>query len=199
MAKLTLADISDLREYEREREEFRREVIALKRLRRIGIGPLLTVVFENAMTMRFQIQEMARVEKIITDAALEDELAIYNPLVPEPGELSVTLFVELANDAELREWLPKLVGIERSMGLRIGDGSSALIVRGIVDADHESQLTRDDVTAAVHYVKFTLDGPAQVRFATEATLLFADHPAYQYETLLIAATKHSLVADWSDR
>ena len=112
--KLTLDDIADLRAYEREREDFRAEVIALKKRRRVGVGPFMTFVFENRDTIRFQIQEMARVEKLITDEAIETELRTYNPLVPEPGELAATLFIELTSELALRDWLPRLVGIEQS-------------------------------------------------------------------------------------
>ena len=86
MSKLTLDDISDLRAYEREREEFRADVIALKKRRRVSIGPVTTFLFENRETIRFQIQEMARIEKLISDEAIEGELAAYNPLIPEPGK-----------------------------------------------------------------------------------------------------------------
>src|SRR5579884_1166174 len=108
MPKLTLDDILDLRAYEREREAFRARVIELKKLRRVALGPLVSVVFENLDTVRFQIQEMARAERMLTDEAIQNELDAYNPLIPDPGELSATLFLELTSDAELREWLPKL-------------------------------------------------------------------------------------------
>src|SRR4051794_13233226 len=114
MPKLTLADITDLRAYERERDALRKDIIELKRRRRVPVGPFVTLVFENARTIRFQIQEMARVEKILTDDGIETELRIYNPLIPEPGHLAATLFIELTSDDQLREWLPKLVGIERA-------------------------------------------------------------------------------------
>lgn len=197
MAKLTLDDISDLRAYERERDAFRREVIALKRLRRIGVGPIVTVVFENRTTMRFQIQEMARAEKMISDAALEEELAAYNPLIPDPGELSLTVFLELTSDDQLREWLPKLVGIERSFVLRIGDGPSALRLSNSVDAAHATQLTREETTASVHYVRFSLNLAEREQFSTEPVALMIDHPFYQHECLLSPETKASLIADWS--
>ena len=101
---LTLDDIADLPTYEREREAFRDHVIALKRRRRVAVGPLVTLLFENRDTIRFQIQEMARVERLATDAAIESELDAYNPLIPEPGGLSATLFIELTADELLREW-----------------------------------------------------------------------------------------------
>ena len=118
---LTLADILDLRAYERVREEFRAAVIARKRLRRVALGPIMTLVFESVDTVRFQIQEMARVEKILSDEAIQVELDIYNRLLPQVGELSATLFIELTSDGSMREWLPKLVGIERALGVAIGD------------------------------------------------------------------------------
>src|SRR5690606_28224213 len=114
-------DIADFRAYERERNDFRAHIIDLKRRRRVPVGPFVTFVFENRDTIRFQIQEMARVERLYSDEQIETELRIYNPLIPEPGQLCATMFLELTSDAELREWLPKLVGIERSVALCIGD------------------------------------------------------------------------------
>src|SRR3954470_21761191 len=122
MTKLAIDDIADLRAYERERADFRREVIVLKQRRRVPVGPHVTLLFENRDTIRFQIQEMARAEKILSDEGIQNELDVYNPLIPEPGHLAATLFVELTSEAELREWLPKLVGIEGAVELRIGQG-----------------------------------------------------------------------------
>jgi hypothetical protein len=193
--KLTLDDIADLRAYEREREAFRDHVIALKKRRRIGVGPHVTLVFENRDTIRFQIQEMARAEKILSDEGIETELRIYNPLIPEPGTLSATLFVELTSDEELREWLPKLVGIERSVVLRIGEAGDAVEVRCVVDEDHEAQLTREDVTASVHYVRFEL-GPELVEaFASRPVVLAIDHPSYGHEAPLGDERRAELLGD----
>jgi len=121
--ELTLADISDLRAYEREREALRARIIELKRARRVPVGPVVTAVFENRETIRFQVQEMVRAERMLTDEAVQAELDTYNPLIPGPGQLSATLFVELTTKAELEEWLPKLVGVERAVELRVGGGS----------------------------------------------------------------------------
>ena len=119
---LTLDDIADQRAYERERDDFRAQVIALKQLRRISVGPVISMAFENRLTMRFQVQEMARAEKMVTDAQIQHELDVYNKLLPEPGELSATLFLELTTEQELRTWLPKLVGVERSWSSGSGVG-----------------------------------------------------------------------------
>jgi Protein of unknown function (DUF3501) len=195
MPKLTLADIADLRAYERERDAFRREVIALKRQRRVSLGELVTLVFENARTIRFQVQEMARAEKIISDEGIETELGIYNPLIPEAGQLCATLFIELTSQDALKEWLPKLVGIERSVVLRLADGQE---LRGIVDEDHEQQLTRDDITASVHYVRWNLTPDQVAVFAAGPVELVADHGAYAAATPLSEGARAELVGDLRD-
>lgn len=191
MMKLTLDDIADLRAYERERASFRSHVIDLKKRRRVAVGPFVTVVFENRDTIRFQIQEMARAERILTDEGIQAELDVYNPLIPEPGSLSATLFIELTSKDELMEWLPKLVGIERGVELRIGDE----VARARPDPEHERQLTRDTITASVHYVHFDLSPEQVERFATSDVRVAIAHENYAYETPLAKATTESLLDD----
>ena len=195
MTKLTLDDIDDLRAYERTRTEFRTHVIALKKRRRIAVGPVVTLLFENRTTIQFQIQEMARAEKILSDEGIQTELDIYNPLIPERGNLAATLFIELTTDDEMREWLPKLVGIERSVAFRIGEGTDAVVVRCTVDPDHEKQLTRDEITAAVHYVHFELTPDQVERFRSQPVALVVDHPEYAHETPLSDDNRAELLAD----
>ena len=193
--KLTLGDIADLRAYEREREAFRTHIIALKKRRRVHVGPVVTLVFENRDTIRFQIQEMARVEKLISDEAIEGELRAYNPLIPEPGSLSATLFIELTSEPALREWLPRLVGIELAVELRIGSGDDAVVVRCTPDADHEKQLTRDEITASVHYIHWDLTPDQVETFATSPVRVAVRHPEYDHETELSAPTHAELLTD----
>ena len=189
--KLTVDDIADQRAYEREREAFRAHIIELKQHRRIGVGPFVSLVFENRDTIRFQIQEMARAERILTDDGIQAELDIYNPLIPEKGSLSATLFIELTSKDELMEWLPKLVGIERAVQLRIGDE----VVAATPDAEHERQLTRETITASVHYVHFDLE-PAQIeRFADARVRIEVAHENYAYDTELSKAARESLLDD----
>ena len=193
MAKLTLDDIADLRAYERDREEFRRRVIEIKRDRRVAVGPVISLVFENSDTIRFQIQEMARAERILTDAGIQTELDIYNPLIPDPGELSATLFIELTSEEEMRTWLPKLVGIERAVRLRLGPEGGQVVAEP--EAAHEAMLTRDEITASVHYVRFHLDPDQIESFTAGPVELAVDHPDYRYSTTLTAATRASLAVD----
>lgn len=195
MTKLTLADIADQRAYERERAEFLARVIQLKKLRRIHVGPVVTFVFENRDTIRFQIQEMARAEKISTDEGIEAELRAYNPLIPEPRHLAATMFIELTTDDQLREWLPRLVGVEQRVAFRLGSGVDTVEVRCIVDPDHEKNLTRDEITASVHYIHFALDPDQVDLFAAGPAILAVDHPAYSFDTELSDATRGELLTD----
>ncbi len=175
---LTLDDIADQRAYERERDSFRRTVIAHKKLRRISVGPVVTLTFESRMTMRFQVQEMARAERMTTDDQIQHELDVYNRLLPGPGELSATLFLELTSEEELRTWLPRLVGIERSVVLEIGGGAGGHAVRSAPEGEHESQLTREEATSAVHYVRFPMSPAEVAAFGAGPVTLLIDHPGY---------------------
>jgi len=193
--KLTLDDIVDHRAYEREREAFRTHIIQLKKQRRIGIGPFVTIVFENRDTIRFQIQEMARAEKMVSDAAIQTELDVYNPLIPERGSLAATLFIELTNKDDLMEWLPKLVGIERAVELRIGAPGEEEVVRARPDAEHERQLTREEITASVHYVHFDLTDAQVSRFVSAPIQVAIAHATYAYASQLSESSKASLLDD----
>ncbi len=193
--KLTLDHIADLRAYERERHDFRTQVIDLKARRRVHIGPFVTVVFENRDTVRFQIQEMARVERLLTDEAIETELRTYNPLVPEPGQLAMTLFIELTSDADLRRWLPELVGIETSLVLRVGEGDDAQTIGATPEDAHAANLTRDEMTASVHYLHFHLGDDQIEAVAAGPVVLAIEHAAYEHATALGEDTVAELLTD----
>lgn len=173
--KLLLTDILDSRAYERERELLRNSVIAIKSRRRVALGPVVTLMFENRDTVQSQIQEMLRAEKVTNDAGVLEELNAYNPLIPEPGQLCATLFVELTTDEEMRKWLPKLIGIEGSIVIKLSGGSR---VRSITEEGHAENLTRADVTAAVHYVRFEFTDTQVREFECGAVEVLCDHPDY---------------------
>jgi hypothetical protein len=138
----------------------------------------VTLTFENRMTVRFQVQEMARAEKLTTDAQIQHELDVYNRLLPARDELSATLFLELRTEEELRTWLPRLVGIERSAVLLVGEGTGQRMVRSVPEEEHATHLTRDDVTSAVHYVRFPFTPSEAAAFASGPVTLIVNHPEY---------------------
>lgn len=193
MRKLTMDDIADVRAYERERSELRARLIEMKKRRRIPLGELMTIVFENTETMRFQVQEMARIERMTTDAAIAREVATYNELIPDDGELSATLLVELTSDELLREWLPRLVGIQRHVHFDLGDAGRIPSV-----PEDEERLTRDDITSTVLYLKFRFT-PAQQAALTEAgARLVVDHPEYTADVALDDDQRAELLRDLGD-
>ncbi len=173
--KLTIDDILDLRAYERVREESRVAIIETKRKRRVSLGTIVTLMFENRATMLNQIHEMLRAEKVVNDELVHEELKAYNPLIPEPGQLSATLFIELTSDDQMREWLPKLVGIERSIVLTLANGDK---IRSITEEGHAETLTREHVTAAVHYIRFEFTPEQVEEFAKGGVLVSCDLSNY---------------------
>jgi hypothetical protein len=191
MRKLTVDDIVDLRAYERERSEFRARVIETKKRRRIGLGPLMTIVFENTDTMRFQVQEMARAERMLRDEQIAHEVDTYNDLIPGPGELSGTFFIEITDNADLRAWLPKLVGIQRHVWVEVvGERVPA------VELDEERLTREDEITSTVHYLRFRFAPEQQAAFAAGPVRLVVDHPEYEAEVELTPEQRVELASDF---
>jgi hypothetical protein len=192
MRKLTVDDIVDLRAYERERADFRARIIEIKKRRRIPLGELMTIVFENSDTMRFQVQEMARAERMLRDEQIEHEVATYNELIPEPGELSGTLFIEITDSDALREWLPKLVGIQRAVAIEV---AGERVAASEVD---EERLTREDeLTSTVHYLRFRFTPAQQAAFAAGPVRLVVDHPDYHAVAELSDEQRAELASDFA--
>ena len=148
MNQLTQDDLLPPDEYERQREAYRQTIIDLKRRRRIGIGEKITMVFENRETLRFQIQEMIRVERILDPKKVQDELEVYNVLLPGSGELSATLLIELTEAETMKHWLDLFMGLDH--GQKLGLRAGGEIVYGEFEGGH----SHETKISAVHFVRF---------------------------------------------
>jgi len=166
MDPIAASDIQNLHEYELERADFRRRVMELKSRRRLPLGPLMTLVFENRETVRFQIQEMLRVERIVQPEKVEHEIETYNALLPGPGEVAATLFIEITEQAQVQKVLDGFVGLEEPgrLVLRVGPRR--------FPAQFDPAQSRDDRISAVHYIRFApgSEGAASLREGEEAAL-----------------------------
>ena len=192
---ITADNLMGLEAYSKFRKTHKAEVLAHRKLRSVHLGEHITLQFESEMTIRYQIQEMLRVEKVLTDEGVLEELKAYNPLIPEQGQLSATLFIELTTDAQVREWLPKLVGIERAIAIKLSNGE---VVNAIVEESHAEQLTRENVTAAVHYIRFEFSPQQIEEFAKGDVQLISLLPNYIEATELAEYTVSELLIDLQD-
>lgn len=190
MATLTLADIKTLQDYELSRADFRRGVIALKRRRRVPLGPLMTLVFENRETVLFQIQEMLRIERIVRPERVQEEIDVYGELLPGDGELSATLFIEVTQPEFVQPTLDRFVGLDEPgrLVLRVGDEVSP--------ARFAAGQSREGRISAVHYVRFSISstGRKALEHGEEARLE-VDHAGYRASTDLPRETLEELRKD----
>ena len=194
MKKVTLDEVVGVGRYEEIRDGFRRQIIELKKHRRVAVGDRVTFVFENHDTMLFQIQEMLRAEHITDLDKIRDEIAVYNALIPEPGELSATMLIEITETEQIRDELLRFRGVEQTVRIEIGDGPrTGFAVRGQFESGH----SKDDKLSAVQYVRFAFDDAARAAFiaAADAVQLIIDHPDYRRATPITAAVHQSLADD----
>jgi hypothetical protein len=175
MKPLDLSELQSLEDYERDREGFRQRIIALKQRRRIQVGDRISLVFENRETVRFQVQEMLRAERISDPLKIQQELDVYNALLPPEGELSATLFIEITEQDQIKPVLDALQGIDRGETVALTAGSE--VVWGVFEGGR----SKEDKLSAVHFVRFR---PSHkwlamlTRPGSEATVSVR-HPAYQ--------------------
>jgi len=176
MSKLTRDDLYSLEEYDRIRNDFRTEVMAHKKNRRLPIGPNATLYFEDRKTMQYQIQEMLRAERIFRAAGIQDELDTYNPLIPEGSNWKATFMVEFEDAGERRKQLAKMINIENSVWLQV-DGFD----RVTPFADEDLERATEDKTSSVHFLRFELDDDMIKALKNGASLSAGiDHDAYRY-------------------
>lgn len=195
MKRLTLEEILAPERYALVRDDYRARVIEHKADRRVSVGDKVTLVFEDRETVRYQIQEMARIEGIRDPSGIQQELDVYNELVPETGELSATLFIEIPDLSLVKRELDTLLGIDECVAVVIGDEDTETLVRARFD---ERQMEEDRISA-VHYLRFVFTADQIERFAGRELLrLRIDHPSYRHETELCERTRASLLRDLRD-
>ena len=190
--KIGLKDVLNFFEYEKVRAEMRGRVIDLKRVRRVPVGQHLSFVFENRDTVLFQIQEMCRVERITDDARIQDEIDVYNALLPGPGELSATLFIEITDKAQIQPVLDRFMGIDVGPTVWIQVGKD-FAVPGTFEAGHSDE--EKGKLSAVHFVRFAFPPEAVRAFADSPVHLVVDHAAVRARVELPAETKAQLLED----
>ena len=188
MNKIILDDILGFAAYEKVRQRFRDEIIEKKRRRRVSVGDKVSLVFENRDTVIFQIQEMLRAERITDLDKIREEIAVYNELVPNPGELSATLFLEIEDQSHLRQDLLQFLGIDEAVALKVG--------AHVIPARFEEGRSKEDKISAVQYVRFSLGAEARQALARgEPAELVIDHANYKARAVLAAEVQKSLAED----
>jgi len=189
--KLTLQDIKDIATYEKERPEFQKHIIALKKRRRVSVGDKVTLLFENRETVRSQIQEMCRVERIVHDDKIQEEIDVYNGLIPEPNHLAATVFVEIVQMDQIRAILDSLIGLDEHVSIQIGKEK--------IPAIFEPGRSRDDRIAAVQYVSFKFS-PEQIELLKDESVdlyLTTDHPNYKEQAVVSSDIRREFVSDFA--
>lgn len=191
MQPLAPEDLFTLEDYARRRADFRRDVIAHKRLRTVHLGPHLTLLFEDRLTVQYQVQEMLRIERIFEPGGIAEELAAYNPLIPDGRNWKATLLIEFPDEAERRRRLVEWRGIERCFALQVGKLPA---VAGIADEDLER--SNEEKTAAVHFLRFDLTPEMAAAVQGGAMVAFVvEHPACSVRAELTALQRAALAAD----
>jgi hypothetical protein len=192
MQKLSREDLHTLEAYTELRTEMRARVMAHKKHRRVDLGEHVSLLFEDQLTMRYQIQEMLRVERIFTADGIQEELDAYNPLIPDGGNWKATMMIEYADVEQRRRALAELIGVENAVWVKIGDHEKVSPV-----CDEDLERTTEEKTSSVHFLRFELD-PAMIAAAKAgaAIAIGVDHPHYRCVIdPLPAQTAQSLVAD----
>jgi hypothetical protein len=189
MQPVAISEIKNIAEYEVERESFRPRVLALKDKRRLRLGDHLTFLFENRDTVRYQIQEMMRVERIVREHDIAHEVATYNELIPAPGELSASLLIEYESAEERNVKLRQLLGLEKHLWLEVAGAGRT---QAIFD---ERQIATARISS-VQYVKFRLSAAQQQTWAKGAALI-SDHSHYQASRPLSPTELAELAGDFA--
>jgi Protein of unknown function (DUF3501) len=192
MKTLQPSDLMTLELYARERAAFRTRVISHKKRRTVAVGPNITLIFEDRLTVKYQVQEMLRIERIFEPDGIAEELAAYNPLIPDGTNLKATMLIEFPDPAVRAEQLRLLKGVERAVCLLI-DG-----VRIPPVADEDLDRENDEKTSAVHFMRYQVPEALRPRFGSVSVAVSVEHPAYRHMITLAEETRASLGRDLAD-
>lgn len=193
MNKLKRSDLYSLEQYSEARQDFRSRVIAHKINRKVLIGPNAFFIFEDQLTIQYQIQEMLRVERIFEAAGIEEELAAYNPLIPDGSNLKATFMLEYEDPNERQQALAKLLGIEDRVWIQVEGYEPIFSI-----ADEDLDRANDVKTSSVHFLRFEFSGD-QIKALKEGKGLGMgiDHPEYKHSLQLDSSVKSALINDFS--
>jgi len=192
MKKLSRPDLMSLEQYAAERTRLRSEVIAHKQVRNVQVGPNMTWCFEDCITIRYQILEMLRAERIFESDGIQGELDAYNPLIPDGSNWKVTLLLEFPDPNERRVALEKLMGVEDRCWIRVSEMERVFAI-----ADEDMERTNDEKTSAVHFLRFELSPSMVEAMKSGASLsIGVDHDNYRHvHSPLPAPIRDSLARD----
>jgi uncharacterized protein DUF3501 len=194
MNKLSVGDLLSLERYARERAAFRTKVLEHKRARQLAVGPNSTWLFEDRLTVQYQVQEMLRAERIFEPEGIEEELSSYNPLIPDGTNWKATLLIEFPDEQERRRELSKLKGIEDRCWVQVSGQERVFAI-----ADEDLERENDEKTSSVHFLRFELT-PAMITALRGGAPLGVgvDHDHYRHAVATVSeATRKALTADLS--
>ena len=192
MPQITPDSLMSLENYAGKRSAFRSEVMAHKKLRNVAVGDHVTLLFEDELTIRYQVQEMLRIERIFEAAEIAAELAAYNPLIPDGSNFKATMLIEYPDPEERKVWLAKLKGIEDRVWVEVEGQPRVFAI-----ADEDLERENAEKTSSVHFLRFELSEAMRAALKGGAALgLGIDHPQYQAQVAkLNPGTRDSLAAD----
>jgi hypothetical protein len=188
---ITRDSLLSLEAYARQRKEFRAKVIEHKKCRNVHLGEHVLLQFEDELTIRYQVQEMLRIERIFEDAGIQGELDAYNPLIPDGSNWKATMMIEYPDEAERRRMLAVLRGIETRVWVQVAGSGRVYAI-----ADEDLERETDEKTSSVHFLRFELASPMREALGRGAGLsMGVDHPQYRVAVEVPADVRASLAAD----
>lgn len=186
------SDLLNIIDYEKQRDTYRSELIDYKKNRRFKLGPNILITFENSKTMKFQIQEMMRAERMVHDSQIEEELNVYNPLIPSGDELSATLFIEITDPEKIRPVLDSFIGLTEGVNVFFEiDGEKVV-------AEFEEGREKEDNISSVHYIRFPFTEEQKNNFVKDSSSIsiIIDYGEYSHSIVLDDNMKNSLADDF---